>query len=73
MSELVSEMTRAGALLDLLFTNREELMGDVVVGGCLEHNDHELIEFSIFDETRRSINKISQWASGGRTLASSGC
>lgn len=31
----VNEPTRWGALLDLLFTNRERLMGDVVVGSSL--------------------------------------
>ena len=30
--QLVRDPTRGGALLDLLFTNREELVGDVDVG-----------------------------------------
>jgi len=38
LTELVSEPTRGGASLDLLFTNREGLVGDVVVGGCLGHS-----------------------------------
>jgi len=33
LMQLVSEPTRGGALLDLLLTNREGLVGDVVVGG----------------------------------------
>ena len=32
LTQLVREPTRGGALLDLLFTNREELVGDVDVG-----------------------------------------
>jgi len=36
LRQLVSEPARAGASLDLLFTNREGLVGDVVVRGCLE-------------------------------------
>ena len=32
---LVSEPTRGGASLDLLFTNRKGLVGEVVVGGRL--------------------------------------
>jgi len=35
LTQLVSEPARGGALLDLLFTNREGLVGDVVIGGCL--------------------------------------
>ncbi|TRZ07701.1 hypothetical protein HGM15179_019408 [Zosterops borbonicus] len=55
--QLVSEPTRGRAMLDLLFTNRDELVGDVVVGGHLGPSDHEIVEFSIFGEIRRSINK----------------
>ncbi len=39
----MSEPTRGGASLDLLFTNREGLVGDVVVGGHLGLSDHEII------------------------------
>lgn len=57
--QLVNEPTRDGALLDLLFTNREGLVGDVVVGGHLGHSDQEIIEFSILRDARRAINKAS--------------
>ena len=43
LMQLVSELTRGGALLDLLFVNREELVDDVAVGGRLGHSDHEII------------------------------
>jgi len=46
LTQLVREPTRGGASLDLLFTNREGLVGDAVVGGCLGISDHEMIEFS---------------------------
>lgn len=57
LSQLVSEPTKGGTMLDLLFANRDGLVGDVVVGDCLEHSDHEIIEFLIFGEIRRNINK----------------
>ena len=47
LTQLVSEPSREGVLLDLLFANREGLVGDVVVGGRLGHSDHEMTEFSI--------------------------
>lgn len=59
LSKLVSDMTRTGALLDLNFTNREGLVGDVLVRGYLKHTECEVIKFSILDEKMRSINKIS--------------
>ncbi|RMB95355.1 hypothetical protein DUI87_28343 [Hirundo rustica rustica] len=43
-------------MFDLLFANRDGMVGDVVVGGRLGHSDHEIIEFSKFDEIRRNIN-----------------
>lgn len=46
LTQLVREQTRKGSLLDLLFTNREELDGDVKVGGHLGHRDHETIVFN---------------------------
>jgi len=47
LMQLVSEPTRRGASLDLLFTDGEGLVGDVVVGGCLGLSHHEMIEFSV--------------------------
>jgi len=43
LMQLVSEPTRGGALLDLLFTNREGLVGDVVVQGSPGLSDHGMI------------------------------
>ncbi|GAB0210105.1 hypothetical protein GRJ2_003476300 [Grus japonensis] len=59
LTQLVSEPTRGGASLDLLFTNREGLVGDVVVRGCLGLSDHEMTEFSILGEVRRGISKTT--------------
>ena len=41
-THLVSKPTREGAPLDL-FVNREGLVGDVMIGGHLEHTNHEMI------------------------------
>jgi len=46
LMQLVSERTRGAASLDLLFTNREGLVGDVVIRGHLGIRDHEMTEFS---------------------------
>ncbi|PKU44320.1 rna-directed dna polymerase from mobile element jockey-like [Limosa lapponica baueri] len=50
LTQLVEEPTRGGTSLDLLFTNKEGLVGDVGVGGHLELTDHEMVEFSILSE-----------------------
>lgn len=42
---MVREKAREGAQLDLLFVNREDLVGDVLVGGSLMHSDHEMRVF----------------------------
>uniref|UniRef100_A0A8B9UU32 Reverse transcriptase domain-containing protein n=1 Tax=Anas zonorhyncha TaxID=75864 RepID=A0A8B9UU32_9AVES len=59
LTQLVSEPTRGGAPLDLLFTNREGLVGDVVVGNCLGQSDHEMVEFSILGEARKGTSKTA--------------
>lgn len=43
LSQLLHKPTRGAALLDLLFTKREGLVGDVVTGGCLVSRDHDII------------------------------
>ncbi|KAK4830584.1 hypothetical protein QYF61_011819 [Mycteria americana] len=50
LTQLVSEPTREGTLLDLLFVNREGLVGDVTVEGRLGHSDHKMIR--VFDSWR---------------------
>ncbi|KAK4807752.1 hypothetical protein QYF61_023585 [Mycteria americana] len=59
LTELVSEPTREGSLLDLLFVNREGLVGDVTVGGCLGHSDHEMTEVLILGEVRRGVSRTA--------------
>ena len=57
LAQLVSEPTRGGASLDLLFTDREGLVGDVVVRGRLGLSNHERIEFSNLGGVRRGVSK----------------
>ena len=38
---------RGAAPLDLLFRSREDLVGDVEVGGCLGQSDHDMVELLI--------------------------
>ena len=54
---LVREPTKGGAPLDLLFTDREGLVGDVVGGNCLGHDDHDIREFLILAEVRKRITE----------------
>jgi len=57
--QVLREPTRKGALLDLLLENREGLVGDVAIGGHLGHNDHEVVEFEIFGDRRKTATKTS--------------
>ncbi|RMC01235.1 hypothetical protein DUI87_22184 [Hirundo rustica rustica] len=57
LSQLVGEPTRGRTIFDLLFANRDGLVGAVVVGGRLGQNDDEIIEFLIFGEIRRNTKK----------------
>jgi len=68
-TQLVSETTRRGASLDLLFTDREGLVGDVVVRGHLELRDHKMIEFLVCGGVKRGPSKTTTmdfcWADFG--------
>jgi len=46
-------------LLDLLFTNREGLVGDVVVRGHFGLSDHEMIEFLVRGEVKRGASRTA--------------
>ena len=59
MMQLVREPTRGAAPLDLLFTNREGLVGGVEVGGCHGQSDHDMVEFSILGGVRRGNSKTA--------------
>jgi len=52
LTQLVSEPTRESTLLDLLFVNREVLVGDVMDGGHLGHSNHKIIEFLVLRESK---------------------
>ena len=59
LTQLVQEPTRGGALLDLLFTNSEGLVGDVKAGNCLGQSNHETVEFSILGDVIRVTSKTA--------------
>ena len=59
LMQMIREPTRGAAPLDLLFTNREGLVGDVEVGGCLGQSDHDMVEFSILGGVRRGNSKTA--------------
>jgi len=59
LTQLVRETTREGVPLDLLFANREGLVGYVTVGGHLGHSGHEVTEFSILREVRGGASRTA--------------
>ena len=59
LTQLVQEPTKGGALLDLLFTNSEGLVGDVKAGDCLGQSDHKILEFSVLGDVRSVTSKTA--------------
>ena len=57
LMQLVREPTRGAALLDLLFTDREGLVGDVEVGAVLDRVT--VVEFLIFGGARSGNSKTA--------------
>jgi len=59
LSQVLNEPTRKDTLLDLLSVNTEGLIGDVMVGGCPGHSDHEMVEFKIFSVMRKKDSRVA--------------
>ncbi|GAB0206448.1 hypothetical protein GRJ2_003110400 [Grus japonensis] len=55
----IKEPTRKGAMLDLVLTNKEGLVGDVKLKGSLGCSDHEMVEFRILRAARRARSKLT--------------
>ncbi|GAB0202598.1 mitochondrial enolase superfamily member 1 [Grus japonensis] len=57
--QVIEEPTRRGAMLDLILTNKEGLIGDVKLKGSLGCSDHEMVEFRILRAARRACSKLT--------------
>ncbi|GAB0209624.1 hypothetical protein GRJ2_003428100 [Grus japonensis] len=56
--QVIEEPTRRGAMLDLVLTNKEGLVGDVKLKGSLGCSDHEMVECRIL----RAVKEGTQQA-----------
>ncbi|KAK4825656.1 hypothetical protein QYF61_001479 [Mycteria americana] len=65
LTQVINKPTRGGALLDLLLTKKEELVGDVKVKGSPGCSNHEMAAFAILREASKT------WTSGEQVLACS--
>ncbi|GAB0184054.1 hypothetical protein GRJ2_000870700 [Grus japonensis] len=52
--QVIEEPMRRGAMLDLILTNKEGLVGDVKLKGSLGCSDHKMVEFRILRAVRRA-------------------
>jgi len=57
--EVIEEPARRGAMLDLVLTNKEGLVGKVKAKGSLDCSDHEIVEFKILRAVSRVHNKLT--------------
>ncbi|GAB0208094.1 hypothetical protein GRJ2_003275100 [Grus japonensis] len=56
--QVTEESMRRGAMLDLVLTNKDGLVGDVKLKGSLGCSDHEMVEFKILRAARRAHSKL---------------
>ncbi|GAB0192044.1 hypothetical protein GRJ2_001669700 [Grus japonensis] len=57
--QVIEEPMRRGAMLDLVFTIKEGLLGNVKLRDSLGSSDHEMVEFKIFRAARRAHSKLT--------------
>ncbi|PKU33078.1 glycerol kinase [Limosa lapponica baueri] len=50
---------RRGAMLDLVLSNKEGLVGNVKIRGSLGCSDHEMMEFKTLKAARRAHSKLT--------------
>ncbi|GAB0180838.1 hypothetical protein GRJ2_000549100 [Grus japonensis] len=57
--QVIEELMRRGAMLDLVLINKEGLVGNVNLKGSLGCSDHEMVEFKILRAARRVHSKLT--------------
>ncbi|GAB0181373.1 hypothetical protein GRJ2_000602600 [Grus japonensis] len=57
--QVIEEPLRRGAMLDLVLTNKEGLVGNVKLKGSHGCSDHEMVEFEILRAVRRVHSKLT--------------
>ncbi|PKU42677.1 rna-directed dna polymerase from mobile element jockey-like [Limosa lapponica baueri] len=57
--QVTEEPMRRGALLDLVLTNKEGLVGNMKLKGSFGYSDHEMIDFKILRAARRTHSKLT--------------
>ncbi|GAB0190272.1 hypothetical protein GRJ2_001492500 [Grus japonensis] len=57
--QVTEEPMRRGAMLELVLTNKEGLVGNVKLKGSLGCSDHEMVEFKILRTARRMHSKLT--------------
>jgi len=57
--QVIKEPMRRGAMLDLVLTNKEGLVGNMNLKGSLGCSEHETMEFKILRAVRRAHSKLT--------------
>lgn len=53
------KLMREDALLDLILTNKEELIGNVKFGGSLDCSDYKVVKFRILREGSKENSRMA--------------
>jgi len=59
LTQVVEEPTRRGVLLELVSTNKEGLVRDVICGRSLGCSSHKMVEFKILCGRSKAISRIA--------------
>lgn len=59
LMQMTDEPTRGDVLLDLLLTNKEKLLSDVIVKGRLGCSDKKMVELKILTEMKKRKRRIT--------------
>lgn len=69
LTQVIKELMRGDTLLDLILTNKEELVGDVKVRDSLGNSDHGIVELRIPLGENKANSRPQPCSSGEEILA----
>lgn len=64
LMQILCNLARCDALLDLLVTNKEDLVEIVTSNGCLDYSDHEMVEIKMLMRVGKAASNVDPGAEG---------
>lgn len=65
LMQILCNLGRCDVLLDLLVTNKEDLVENVTSNGSLDYSDYEMVEIKMLMRVRKASSSVDPGVEGG--------